>query len=99
VIIRMLGSCVDVAKQISAVQPSLKRANRVMLRKHLETCYPAAVLDEYGQIAVDELIDALQFAPAQAGPHAIVKRCSWPRIRATAREFGESRGLLRQRLR
>ena len=72
-IIRMLESdayCVDVMKQISAVQSSLERANRVMLHNHLETCFSAAVLDGHGQAAIDELIDALKFTPALTGPQA-----------------------------
>jgi DNA-binding FrmR family transcriptional regulator len=72
-IIRMLESdayCVDVMKQISAVQSSLERANRVMLHNHLETCFSSAVLDGRGQSAIDELIDAVKFTPALTGPHA-----------------------------
>lgn len=70
-IVRMLESdayCVDVMKQISAVQSSLERANRVMLHNHLETCFSAAVLDGHGPAAIDELIDALKFTPALTGP-------------------------------
>lgn len=72
-IIRMVESdayCVDVMKQISAVQSSLERANRVMLHNHLETCFSAAVLDGRGQAAIDELIDAVKFTPALTGPQA-----------------------------
>lgn len=72
-IIRMVESdayCVDVMKQISAVQSSLERANRVMLHNHLETCFSSAVLDGRGQAAIDELIDALKFTPALTGPQA-----------------------------
>lgn len=42
-IVRMLESdayCVDVMKQISAVQSSLERANRVMLHNHLRRAFP-----------------------------------------------------------
>ncbi|AEA23545.1 DNA-binding FrmR family transcriptional regulator [Amycolatopsis echigonensis] len=70
-IIRMLESdayCVDVMKQISAVQSSLERANRVMLHNHLETCFSDAVLGGRGQAAIDELIDAVKFSPALTGP-------------------------------
>ncbi|HEU4361157.1 MAG TPA: metal-sensitive transcriptional regulator [Mycobacterium sp.] len=72
-IIRMLESdayCVDVMKQISAVQSALERANRVVLHNHLETCFSAAVLDGRGQKAIDELIDAVKFTPALTGPQA-----------------------------
>lgn len=70
-IVRMLESdayCVDVMKQISAVQSSLERANRVMLHNHLETCFSTAVLDGHGQAAIEELIDAVKFTPALTGP-------------------------------
>ncbi|VDM90659.1 Copper-sensitive operon repressor [Mycobacterium basiliense] len=72
-IIRMVESdayCVDVMKQLSAVQSSLERANRVMLHNHLETCFSTAVLDGRGQAAIDELIDAVKFTPALTGPYA-----------------------------
>lgn len=72
-IIRMLESdayCVDVMKQISAVQSSLERANRVMLHNHLETCFSSAVIDGRGQAAIEELIDAVKFTPALTGPQA-----------------------------
>jgi DNA-binding FrmR family transcriptional regulator len=74
-IVRMLESnayCVDVMKQISAVQSSLERANRVMLHNHLETCFSDAVLDGRGQAAIDELVDAVKFSPALTGPQAQV---------------------------
>lgn len=72
-IIRMVESdayCVDVMKQISAVQSSLERSNRVMLHNHLETCFSSAVLDGRGQAAIEELIDAVKFTPALTGPEA-----------------------------
>ncbi|TVS85111.1 metal-sensitive transcriptional regulator [Mycobacterium helveticum] len=72
-IIRMLESdayCVDVMKQISAVQSSLERANRVMLHNHLETCFSAAVRNGRGDAAIEELIDAVKFTPALTGPQA-----------------------------
>lgn len=72
-IIRMLESdayCVDVMKQISAVQASLERANRFMLHNHLETCFSAAVHDGRGPAAIEELMDAVKFTPALTGPQA-----------------------------
>ena len=72
-IIRMVESdayCVDVMKQVSAVQSSLERANRVMLHNHLETCFSSAVIDGRGQAAIDELVDAIKFTPALTGPLA-----------------------------
>ncbi|MGH3679128.1 MAG: metal-sensitive transcriptional regulator [Natronosporangium sp.] len=70
-IIRMLESdayCVDVMKQVSAVQASLERANRVVLHNHLETCFSAAVIEGRGQAAIAELVDAVKFSPALTGP-------------------------------
>jgi CsoR family transcriptional regulator, copper-sensing transcriptional repressor len=70
-IIRMLESdayCVDVMKQISAVQSALERTNRVMLHNHLETCFSHAVVDGQGEQAIEELVDALKFSPALTGP-------------------------------
>jgi len=72
-IIRMLESdayCVDVMKQISAVQSALERTNRVMLHNHLETCFSEAVMGGQGEKAIAELVDALKFSPALTGPDA-----------------------------
>nr|WP_275540217.1 metal-sensitive transcriptional regulator [Mycobacterium marinum] len=62
--------CVDVMKQISAVQSSLARANRVMLHNQLETCFSAAVLGGRGHTVIDELIDAVKFTSALTAPQA-----------------------------
>ena len=70
-IIRMLETdayCVDVMKQISAVQSALERTNRVMLHNHLETCFSEAVVGGQGEKAIAELVDALKFSPALTGP-------------------------------
>src|ERR1700761_1652426 len=70
-ILRMLETdayCVDVMKQISAVQSALERTNRVMLHNHLETCFSQAVLGGQGAAVIDELVDALKFSPALTGP-------------------------------
>src|SRR6202047_2439334 len=70
-IIRMLESdayCVDVMKQISAVQSALERTNRVMLHNHLETCFSQAVMGGEGEKAIGELADALKSSPALTGP-------------------------------
>src|ERR1700754_3151060 len=70
-IIRMLESdayCVDVMKQISAVQSALERTNRVMLHNHLETCFSEAVVGGQGDKAIAELDDDLKFSPALTGP-------------------------------
>jgi DNA-binding FrmR family transcriptional regulator len=72
-IIRMVEDdayCVDLMKQVSAVQASLERVNRLILRNHLETCFSEAVTEGRGQAAVAELVDAIKFSPALTGPDA-----------------------------
>ncbi len=54
-------------KQISALQSSLERANRLVLLNHLETCFSDAVSDGRGQAAIAELLEALKFNPALTG--------------------------------
>ena len=75
-IVRMIEDeayCVDIMKQISAVQASLERANRLVLKNHLETCFSDAVRDGKGPAAVAELVDAVKFSPALTGPRASVR--------------------------
>lgn len=70
-IIRMLESdayCVDLMKQVSAIEASLERVNRIILKNHLETCFSEAVRAGQGQGAIDELLDAVKFNPALTGP-------------------------------
>ncbi|HWO70935.1 MAG TPA: metal-sensitive transcriptional regulator [Actinomycetota bacterium] len=74
-IVRMVEEdayCVDLMKQISAVQASLERANRLVLRHHLETCFSDAVRAGRGEAAVSELLDAVKFTPVLTGPGAAV---------------------------
>ena len=61
--------CVEVMKQIQAVQCSLEHLNRVTLHKHLAACFSDAVFYGRGQAAIDELVDAVKFTPALTGPH------------------------------
>jgi len=75
-IVRMVEEdayCVDIMKQISAVQSSLERANRIVLKNHLETCFSDAVREGKGEAAVAELVDAVKFTPALTGPRASVR--------------------------
>ena len=69
-VIRMVEDdvyCVDVMKQLSALQASIERANRLVLQNHLETCFSKAVAGGDGEAAVSELVDALKFTPALTG--------------------------------
>ena len=70
-VIRMVEEdtyCVDVMKQLSAVQGSLEAASRTMLRNHLETCVAAAMKAGRTTEIVDELMQALRFDRITTGP-------------------------------
>jgi DNA-binding FrmR family transcriptional regulator len=71
-VIRMVEEeryCPDIMKQVSALQGSLEKVNRVLLENHLETCVLHAVEEgRTGQI-VDELMEALRYAPGVTGPN------------------------------
>lgn len=74
-IVRMVEAdayCVDLMKQVSAAQASLERANRVILRNHLETCFSDALLNSGDrEAAIAELVDAVKFSEALTGPAAL----------------------------
>ena len=53
--------CPEVMKQLSAVQGSLERASRLVLRNHLETCVATAMKQGRTQEIVDELMEALRY--------------------------------------
>jgi DNA-binding FrmR family transcriptional regulator len=55
-------------KQLSAVQGSLERASRVVLRNHLETCVADAMRSGRTEEIVDELMEALRFDRVATGP-------------------------------
>jgi DNA-binding FrmR family transcriptional regulator len=60
--------CPDIMKQLSAVQGQLERANRLVLRNHLETCVAAAMAAGRTEEIVDELMQALRFDRVTTGP-------------------------------
>jgi DNA-binding FrmR family transcriptional regulator len=53
--------CVDLMKQLSAVQASLERVQQIFLRNHLSTCVSDAIQDGMGEEIIDELMGALKF--------------------------------------
>ena len=72
-VIRMVDDdayCPEVMKQLSAVQGSLERASRLVLRNHLETCVAAAMVAGRTDEVVDELMEALRFDRIATGPGA-----------------------------
>jgi len=60
--------CPDVMKQVSAVQGSLEKVNRVLLQNHVETCVLDAVAQGRSAQIVDELLETLKYTPAVTGP-------------------------------
>ncbi len=60
--------CPEVMKQLSAVQGSLERASRIVLRNHLETCVAAAMVAGRTDEIVDELMEALRYDRIAMGP-------------------------------
>lgn len=70
-VIRMVEDdtyCPDLMKQLSAVQGSLERSSRIVLRNHLETCVADAMRDGRSAEIVEELMDALRFDRIATGP-------------------------------
>src|SRR5688500_6903086 len=60
--------CPEILKQLSAVQGSLERAGRLVLRDHLETCVAEAMRAGRTREIVDELMEALRYDRVAMGP-------------------------------
>ena len=70
---RMLAQdayCVDLMKQLSAVQAQLERANRALLQNHLSTCVTEAIQSGRGQEKIEELMLALKYSGGLTGAEA-----------------------------
>ena len=52
--------CVDISNQIVASQSLLKRANLLILKKHLKTCVKDACMNNNGDEKIEEIIDILE---------------------------------------
>ncbi|MBW2373411.1 MAG: metal-sensitive transcriptional regulator [Deltaproteobacteria bacterium] len=59
--------CPQIMKQLSALQGSLERVNRVLLQNHLETCVPRAIAEQRGDQIVEELMETLRYTGAVTG--------------------------------
>lgn len=55
--------CPDLMKQVSALQGSLEKVNRILLQNHVETCVVAAVAEGRADAIADELLEALRYSP------------------------------------
>jgi DNA-binding FrmR family transcriptional regulator len=64
--------CVDIMKQLAAVQASLEQVQQVLLRNHLATCVTDAIRAGSGEPLIDELITALKYSKGLgAGPESV----------------------------
>lgn len=75
-VIRMVESdeyCPEIMKQLSAVQGSLERASRLVLRNHLQTCVAAAMAAGRIDEIVDELMEALRYDRVSTGPDPVAR--------------------------
>lgn len=52
--------CIDVSKQIFAVQSLLKKANMKILKDHMHCCVADAVQDGNGDEKIDEIVYILE---------------------------------------
>ena len=60
--------CPDIMKQVSALQSSLERVNRILLQNHLETCVTHAISEGRTAEIVDELMETMKYTAAVTGP-------------------------------
>jgi len=61
-IIRMVEEdryCIDISKQILAVQALLKKSNLTVLKQHIHGCVRRALLDGEGEEKIEEIITIL----------------------------------------
>lgn len=59
--------CPDIMKQVSAVQGSLEKVNRILLQNHVETCVLEHVQAGRSEQVVDELMETLRYTPGVTG--------------------------------
>ncbi len=59
--------CPETMKQVSALQASLERVNRILLQNHLETCVPRAIAEDRAEEVVSELLETLKYTSAVTG--------------------------------
>ena len=60
--------CPEIMKQVSALQSSLEKVNRILLQNHLETCVTHAIQEGRGPAIVDELMETMKYTAAITGP-------------------------------
>jgi DNA-binding FrmR family transcriptional regulator len=53
--------CVDLMKQLAAVQGTLQKVQAILLRNHLSTCISDAIKKGEGEEIIEELMTALKY--------------------------------------
>jgi DNA-binding FrmR family transcriptional regulator len=53
--------CIDILKQIAAVQGTLAAVSRDLARSHITHCVQASIEEGTGQAAVEELLQTLKY--------------------------------------
>ena len=61
--------CPDVMKQVSALQASLEKVNRILLENHLEMCVTEAIQSGGGREKIQELMEALRYNSSLTAAH------------------------------
>ena len=51
--------CIDVINQITAAEKALGGVARIIMKRHVESCVSAAIVQGEGQDMIDELIDTV----------------------------------------
>jgi len=51
--------CIDIIHQITAAEKALSGVASIVMKRHVESCVSAAILQGKGQKMIDELIDAV----------------------------------------
>jgi len=59
--------CIELMKQLSAVQAQLERVNRVLLKNHLSTCVTEAIRSGQGEQKIEELLQGLKYNAGLTG--------------------------------
>ena len=52
--------CVDISNQITAAQSLLKRANLLILKRHMKHCVREACVNDGGDEKIDDIINILE---------------------------------------
>ncbi len=53
--------CIDLLKQLSAVQAALDKVNALLLEGHMKTCVSDAIKNNSGDEVINELMETLKY--------------------------------------